>query len=1808
MPKLFSSPFSSPSKAPSSWNPFSSPSKNVLPKALAPSSKGSSWPLSLLGGKQPQTWMQSLKSLPAKGLGPLIFLIPLLGLLAAAVFTKFVRKRPLSSLLPSLKGFNPKSLLDPKNLHLPKLSLPKSFPSLPKLPFSLPKPHLSLPNGKLPTSPVKSPLAGLANLPNGKLLGSHLPKGHFLSGKVPKSLLPQLPWYLKWLSPTGLVKNLVFKVFNLHKVPGVRDIVSWFMKPKGFVPKGTLATLSSLRSIRPGFLSKLNPFNLKIFNKKALASQADDEKFQAGEPYGDPDVVSSNLVEDLRTVGFNAATKDLKTLIEVFKAKGKPQNDREMLMEKMIALTASLPRHSKTRDKLSGVIIDTLWSSLQHPPLTYMGEKFQYRTPDGSYNNPMNPDLGKAGSHYARSVPRIKSQHGVPPDPGLLFDLLMARSDETFKENPAGISSMLFYHATIIIHDIFRTNRFDNNISDTSSYLDLAPLYGSSLEDQLKIRTMEKGLLKPDTFHERRLIGQPPGVNVILVMYSRFHNYVADVLLKINEGGRFTLVPGETDEEKAAAIAKQDNDLFQTARLIVGGLYINISLHDYLRGLTNCHHSATDWTLDPRIAASRLFDPDGIPRGVGNQVSAEFNLLYRFHSIISKKDETWLNEFLSSLFPGSGKPLDELTPQEFVQGLFAFEQTIPADPSKREFGSLKRGPDGRFADADLEREMTAAMEDPAGLFGPRMVPKFLKIVEITGILTARKWQLGSLNELRDFFKLKRHATFEDVNPDPAVADLLRKLYDHPDMVEMYPGMFLEDAKPRMDPGCGGCPPYTVGRAVFSDAVTLVRSDRFCTLDYTAGNLTNWGFNEVKADYDVLGGSKFYHLFQRALPGWYPFNSLHIMQPMFTRAMNEQIATEIGTIADYTTKGPAPPKKPILLVKHSTVTKMLQDQANFHIPWVAYEGLFPGKKSFAGFMLGGDSPANTAQKKLVKDVLYTPAEFGRLLADTAVAYGRKLIKRECLELKKDLAQLDIIRDVAIPLNTKLIADLWCQDLQTDENPTGTLSTPQLYKYLMDVRTFGFNNNDPAMTWRRRLWAREAAEVLIPSTIKAIKEGTASLAPGLLKRAGAGVRKGLGKVPLLGRLVPQAKEEAGSLRWYGHNVAREIMAAGRTLEETADICWLTALAGVGAPVSMPDNVHHWEQIQNLATSGADRTATDKTLRQYVLEAERMVSNLRGARVCVGATEIDGQKFAPGDAVVCLFGPACRKEGGFVPSPESFQLDRPASAYIHWGAGPHECLGKEIAINIVVSLVKVCAELKCLRPAPGDMGELKSIMVGTERCYLNDSWSWLTFDPTTWKVHFDGYGKGVYRESAAAAAKGRDLKALYSTLVKQNSKGPKGVTPGGGLALPAAPDGVTNGYEDNKPVAAKKPAAAAPQKPKPAPAATNGASNGDGEGGGAVQPPAANGASSAAKPAQQQPDGWSFDGIDNDNNDGGAVKPPAAVEVDGKDSNEAPAPPAGEQTEPEKKPEEEEEKPPAEPDVLQTGRLAKKADDPAGPGLGSYTAAVTFEKPCGAPPRIFLGFATLDVGATATRSPSFQQEARDVTTTGFTLAVNVAPGSAPLRELESVWLVVPADAAHRDVLVGVWDTAKTPGRPVGTDGKAVDSPFIPLRCADGAPPKPGRRAVVPWLAGFALDTAPAEPFGVKVDARTATKDDEPGVVVSFRAPSSHVPRLPTSVRVNFIVFPPNDEVGLSPASARAEFQNVDSSPTTVLATANKPIRPVAGIDMFQYVEDAEAICLRVVDRQKEPEEAKYSLESWGEPLVHDLSAGIVKIPRKD
>jgi hypothetical protein len=85
-----------------------------------------------------------------------------------------------------------------------------------------------------------------------------------------------------------------------------------------------------------------------------------------------------------------------------------------------------------------------------------------------------------------------------------------------------------------------------------------------------------------------------------------------------------------------------------------------------------------------------------------------------------------------------------------------------------------------------------------------------------------------LNDFREFFKMKRHKTFEDITKDEEIQNALRDLYEHPDKVELYPGVFCEsDAAKGNDPGPTGVD-AALWAAIFSDAVTLVRSDRFYT--------------------------------------------------------------------------------------------------------------------------------------------------------------------------------------------------------------------------------------------------------------------------------------------------------------------------------------------------------------------------------------------------------------------------------------------------------------------------------------------------------------------------------------------------------------------------------------------------------------------------------------------------------------------------------------------------------------------------------------------------------------------------------------------------------------------------------------------------------------------------------------------------------------------------------------------------------------------------------------------------------------------
>lgn len=107
-------------------------------------------------------------------------------------------------------------------------------------------------------------------------------------------------------------------------------------------------------------------------------------------------------------------------------------------------------------------------------------------------------------------------------------------------------------------------------------------------------------------------------------------------------------------------------------------------------------------------------------------------------------------------------------------------------------------------------------------------------------------------------------TFEDFSEKPSVQQALKELYGTPDRVELYAGVMVERNKQT-----GLRLPYTMGRAILSDAVNLLRNgkvffkkkslnnsikaniyhtvDRILTKELTPNNLTNWGYKYTLGD-------------------------------------------------------------------------------------------------------------------------------------------------------------------------------------------------------------------------------------------------------------------------------------------------------------------------------------------------------------------------------------------------------------------------------------------------------------------------------------------------------------------------------------------------------------------------------------------------------------------------------------------------------------------------------------------------------------------------------------------------------------------------------------------------------------------------------------------------------------------------------------------------------------------------------------------------------------------------------------------------
>lgn len=169
--------------------------------------------------------------------------------------------------------------------------------------------------------------------------------------------------------------------------------------------------------------------------------------------------------------------------------------------------------------------------------------------------------------------------------------------------------------------------------------------------------------------------------------------------------------------------------------------------------------------------------------------------------------------------------------------------------------------------------------------------------------------------------------------------------------------------------------------------------------------------------------------------------------------------------------------------------------------------------------------------------------------------------------------------------------------------------------------------------------------------------------------------------------------------------------------------------------PKNDSIWSEVQSLAQKN------DKaTLQKYVAEAQRLTSPFRIVRYPSHHTKVEGKSVGPDNVVIVNIvsspkvgvrisangaqAEAARNKDK-VPNAVKFDPDRQQPEITSYSYGPHECFGRHLAVVFVTGLVKLCAGLKNLRPAPGPMGQVKKIQVGSERIFLNDSWSYFAFN---------------------------------------------------------------------------------------------------------------------------------------------------------------------------------------------------------------------------------------------------------------------------------------------------------------------------------------------------------------------------------------------------------------------------------------------------------------------------------------------------
>ena len=433
---------------------------------------------------------------------------------------------------------------------------------------------------------------------------------------------------------------------------------------------------------------------------------------------------------------------------------------------------------------LNGLLIDSIASCTIARPLPH-----SLWGPKGNAPSPPSPPVAQepSSSYVSWSgltdrtftgrhlPPATDEQVSQLPDWATLRPLF-ARKAEMI---PCARSSALFcFFAQWFTDSFLRTDPHDIRRNTSNHEIDLCQIYGLTAADTRLLRAGRQGLLRsrqtpegefPELLFESSGATVRPefrGLSYIDANSGQYRHKVLpphlDNAIRRSqlhaaglERGNSTIVYSALNavflrehnrlaKEIAAATGLQDDDqLFELARNTNITQLIRVIVLDYIN-----HLSVTRFRFEPEIG---LAERKSWYRT--NRISAEFNLLYRWHALV---------------------------PDEF-----ALEGNVLAET------------DFRFNNQLLESKgiapiLAAASAQAAGRICLRNTPSFLLDADEATLGKSRDWKLQPYNAYRSSFGLPKIKSFTELTGENDVASELEKLYGDVDRVELLVGLLAED--------------------------------------------------------------------------------------------------------------------------------------------------------------------------------------------------------------------------------------------------------------------------------------------------------------------------------------------------------------------------------------------------------------------------------------------------------------------------------------------------------------------------------------------------------------------------------------------------------------------------------------------------------------------------------------------------------------------------------------------------------------------------------------------------------------------------------------------------------------------------------------------------------------------------------------------------------------------------------------------------------------------------------------------------------